>query len=185
MKCGPLSNAPLLSLPCSLPPRFANSPKWLHATKQEAQAEVDGLAGELEDELEDAVFSSAGESLEEIVGYALQMRNAKLAVAELRTGGMIAERITSVPWKFALLSGRSGGVFERSEDAVCRCPSADDRSARRSKQRSGAGAGGKHPRDSQCRHRRRSHGRRRSRRRYGREAGWLVYVAVTNGHNRK
>ena len=67
------------------------------ATKDEAQAEVDRLAGELEDELGDAVFSSAGESLEEIVSYYLQMRNAKLAVAESCTGGMIAERITSVP----------------------------------------------------------------------------------------
>ena len=67
------------------------------ASKDEAQAEVDRLAGELEDELDEAVFSSAGESLEEIVGYYLQMRNAKLAVAESCTGGMIAERITSVP----------------------------------------------------------------------------------------
>ena len=67
------------------------------ATQEEAQAAVDQLAGELEDELGDAVFSSAGESLEEIVGYYLQMRNAKLAVAESCTGGMIAERITSVP----------------------------------------------------------------------------------------
>jgi nicotinamide-nucleotide amidase len=66
------------------------------ATQEEAQAAVDRLAGELEDELGDAVFSSAGESLEEIVGYYLQMRNAKLAVAESCTGGMIAERITSV-----------------------------------------------------------------------------------------
>jgi len=66
-------------------------------TPQKAQAAVDRLAGELEDELGDAVFSSAGESLEEIVGYYLQMRNAKLAVAESCTGGMIAERITSVP----------------------------------------------------------------------------------------
>ncbi len=57
---------------------------------------MDRLAGELEDELGDAVFSSSGESLEEIVGYYLQMRNAKLAVAESCTGGMIAERITSV-----------------------------------------------------------------------------------------
>ncbi len=65
-------------------------------THQEAQAAVDRLAGDLEDELGDAVFSSAGESLEEIVGYYLQMRNAKLAVAESCTGGMIAERITSV-----------------------------------------------------------------------------------------
>ncbi len=66
------------------------------ATQEEAQAAVDQLAGELEDELGDAVFSTAGESLEEIVGYYLQMRNAKLAVAESCTGGMIAERITSV-----------------------------------------------------------------------------------------
>ena len=57
---------------------------------------VDRLAGELEDELGDAVFSSQGESLEQIVGYYLQMRNAKLAVAESCTGGMVAERITSV-----------------------------------------------------------------------------------------
>jgi competence/damage-inducible protein CinA-like protein len=63
----------------------------------EAQAEVDQLAGELEDELDDAVFSTGGESLEEIVGYYLQMRNLKLAVAESCTGGMVAERITSVP----------------------------------------------------------------------------------------
>jgi len=66
-------------------------------TLEEAQVAVDRLAGELEDELGDAVFSSAGESLEEIVGYYLQMRNATLAVAESCTGGMIAERITSVP----------------------------------------------------------------------------------------
>ena len=67
------------------------------STIEEAQAEVDKLAGELEDELDDAVFSTCGESLEEIVGYYLQMRNLKLAVAESCTGGMVAERITSVP----------------------------------------------------------------------------------------
>ncbi len=66
------------------------------ATKAEAQAEVDHLAGELEDEFDDSVFSSQGESLEEIVNYYLQMRNAKLAVAESCTGGLVAERITSV-----------------------------------------------------------------------------------------
>jgi competence/damage-inducible protein CinA-like protein len=66
------------------------------ATQEDAQAAVDKLAGELEDELGDAVFSSSGESLEQIVGYYLQMRNLKLAVAESCTGGMVAERITSV-----------------------------------------------------------------------------------------
>jgi nicotinamide-nucleotide amidase len=66
------------------------------ATQAEAQAAVDSLAGQLEDEFEDAVFSAQGESLEEIVSYYLQMRNMKLAVAESCTGGMISERITSV-----------------------------------------------------------------------------------------
>jgi nicotinamide-nucleotide amidase len=65
-------------------------------TIAEAQAAVDKLASELEDELDDTVFSTRGESLEEIVGYFLQMRNLKLAVAESCTGGMVAERITSV-----------------------------------------------------------------------------------------
>ena len=61
-----------------------------------AQEKVDQLAGEMEDELGESVFSSRGESLEQIVGYYLQMRNATLAVAESCTGGLLTERITSV-----------------------------------------------------------------------------------------
>jgi len=58
---------------------------------------VDKLAEEIEEELDDNVFSDNGDSLEQIVGYYLQMRNAKLAVAESCTGGMLAQRLTSVP----------------------------------------------------------------------------------------
>ncbi len=61
-----------------------------------AQARVNELAGLLEDELDDFVYSSQGESLEQIVGYYLQMRGATLAVAESCTGGMLAERITRI-----------------------------------------------------------------------------------------
>ena len=61
-----------------------------------AQERVDQLAGELEDELGEAVFSSQGESLEQIVGYFLQMRSATLAVAESCTGGLLSERLTNV-----------------------------------------------------------------------------------------
>ena len=61
-----------------------------------AQLRVDELAGEIEDELEGALYASKGESLEQIVGYYLQMRNATLAVAESCTGGLLADRITSV-----------------------------------------------------------------------------------------
>jgi nicotinamide-nucleotide amidase len=67
------------------------------ATQEEAQQKVDTLASALEDEFEDALFSAQGESLEQIVGYYLEMRGATLAVAESCTGGKLAERITSVP----------------------------------------------------------------------------------------
>ncbi|HEY6273953.1 MAG TPA: competence/damage-inducible protein A [Terriglobales bacterium] len=63
----------------------------------EAQARVDSLAAELEEEFQDAVFSTRGESLEQIVGFYLDMRGATLAVAESCTGGLVAERITSIP----------------------------------------------------------------------------------------
>ena len=65
-------------------------------TADAAQHRVDEVAGEVEDELDDFVFSRNGESLEQIVGYWLQMRNATVAVAESCTGGLLAERITSV-----------------------------------------------------------------------------------------
>jgi nicotinamide-nucleotide amidase len=65
-------------------------------TLEEAQQLVDDLAEELEDELEERIYSTRGESLEQIVGYYLQMRNSTLASAESCTGGMLAERITSV-----------------------------------------------------------------------------------------
>jgi competence/damage-inducible protein CinA-like protein len=63
---------------------------------EEAQERVDALAEELEDALDDNLYSSRGESLEQIVGYFLDMRSATLAVAESCTGGLLGERITSV-----------------------------------------------------------------------------------------
>jgi nicotinamide-nucleotide amidase len=61
-----------------------------------AQARVDELAGRIEDELGDLIYSSQGESLEQIVLYYLEMRGATLAVAESCTGGMIAQRLTGI-----------------------------------------------------------------------------------------
>jgi len=65
-------------------------------SQEAAQKKVESLASALEEEFDDAVFSAQGESLEQIVGYYLEMRGATLAVAESCTGGMLAERITSV-----------------------------------------------------------------------------------------
>jgi nicotinamide-nucleotide amidase len=70
--------------------------KSIAPTQDAAQRRVDEVAGLVEDELDDAVYSRNGESIEQIVGYWLQMRNATLAVAESCTGGLLAERITSI-----------------------------------------------------------------------------------------
>lgn len=64
--------------------------------RADAEARVEDLAEKIEDEMGDAIFSRKGESIEQIVSYLLQMRNMTLAVAESCTGGMLAERITSL-----------------------------------------------------------------------------------------
>jgi nicotinamide-nucleotide amidase len=65
-------------------------------TEAEAEARVEELAGKIEDEMGDFIFSRKGETMEQIVSYLLQMRGMTLATAESCTGGMLAERITSV-----------------------------------------------------------------------------------------
>jgi len=66
------------------------------ASEEQAERLIKEVSDRIEDELGDAVFSTGGESLEQIVGYYLQMRGATLAVAESCTGGLLAARITSV-----------------------------------------------------------------------------------------
>jgi nicotinamide-nucleotide amidase len=67
------------------------------ATEGEAQARVDALAERVEQEMGEAVFSSKGESLEEVVLLMLGLRHMTLAAAESCTGGLLAERLTAVP----------------------------------------------------------------------------------------
>jgi nicotinamide-nucleotide amidase len=61
-----------------------------------ARQRVDELAERIEEKLEDVLYSSQGDSLEQIVLYYLELRQATLAVAESCTGGLVAQRITSV-----------------------------------------------------------------------------------------
>ena len=62
-----------------------------------AQQQVDDLASRIEQEMGDDVFSSHGESLEEVVLLMLGMRHQTLATAESLTGGTLSARLTSVP----------------------------------------------------------------------------------------
>src|SRR5262249_44702323 len=66
-------------------------------TEVKGEQRVEELADKDEEEVDDCVISSSGESIDQIVGYFLQIRGATLAVAESCTGGMMAERVTSVP----------------------------------------------------------------------------------------
>jgi nicotinamide-nucleotide amidase len=65
-------------------------------SQAEAEARVEELSSKVEDELGDAIFSRKGETIEQIVSYLLQMRGMTLATAESCTGGLLAERITSL-----------------------------------------------------------------------------------------
>ncbi|KAA6462154.1 competence/damage-inducible protein A [Acidobacteria bacterium AB60] len=64
---------------------------------EEAQQRVDELASRMEEALEDWLYSSDEESLEQIVLYYLGLRQATLATAESCTGGLVAQRITGIP----------------------------------------------------------------------------------------
>ncbi len=67
------------------------------STAEAAEARVNELAERIEDALAEWFYSSQGDTLEQIVLYYLGLRQATLAVAESCTGGLIAQRITSVP----------------------------------------------------------------------------------------
>lgn len=63
-----------------------------------SDAEAEAMLAELGDKIElalgDHVFSTRGESLEEIVGMYLVMKQKTVAVAESCTGGLLSERLT-------------------------------------------------------------------------------------------
>lgn len=65
-------------------------------SETEAEARVEELAEKIEDEMGDTIFSRKGETIEQIVSYLLQMRSMTLATAESCTGGLLAQRITSL-----------------------------------------------------------------------------------------
>ena len=67
------------------------------ANEPDVMALLAEVAGPIELLLGDRIYSRNGDSLEAVVGEALKKRNASLAVAESVTGGLLAQRITSVP----------------------------------------------------------------------------------------
>jgi nicotinamide-nucleotide amidase len=66
-------------------------------TLAEAEARVNDLTNAIEQEMDDAIFSAQGESLEGVVLLMLGLRHLSLASAESCTGGLLADRLTAVP----------------------------------------------------------------------------------------
>jgi nicotinamide-nucleotide amidase len=66
-------------------------------TEQDADALLDDLSLKIEKALGNSVFSFGGETMEEVIGRRLSMTDFTLAVAESCTGGLIAQRLTSIP----------------------------------------------------------------------------------------
>jgi competence/damage-inducible protein CinA-like protein len=67
------------------------------ATGAETESQLAELGDKIELALGDHIFSMRGESLEEVVGMYLVMKQKTVAVAESCTGGLVAERLTRVP----------------------------------------------------------------------------------------
>ncbi|HEX8072187.1 MAG TPA: competence/damage-inducible protein A [Pyrinomonadaceae bacterium] len=86
-------------------------------TERDAELLLDGLAGQIEERLGDAVFAFRGEKMEEIVGLRLAVGGYTLAVAESCTGGLICQRLTDVPGSSNYLME---GVVTYSNDAKVR-----------------------------------------------------------------
>jgi len=64
---------------------------------EEAERLIDELGSQIEQVLGDRIYTREGETLEAVVGAALLRRGETLSVVESCTGGMLGERITSVP----------------------------------------------------------------------------------------
>ena len=65
--------------------------------QEEADRLLKELANQIEHELDEFIFARSEQSLEEVVGMYLVMKNATIATAESCTGGLLAERLTDIP----------------------------------------------------------------------------------------
>jgi nicotinamide-nucleotide amidase len=92
------------------------------ASEAEARARVDELAEAIEQRLGEAVFSSHGESLEEVVLLMLGLRHMTLAAAESCTGGLLAERLTAVPGSSRYFLGGAVVYADRLKTAFADVP---------------------------------------------------------------
>lgn len=80
-------------------------PRTWSSDPAKAEKLLDEIVSRMALALGEHLYSSAGESLEEVVARVLTENRATIAVAESCTGGMVAERLTNVPGSSAYFLG--------------------------------------------------------------------------------
>src|SRR5258708_13424957 len=75
---------------------------------QQAQKTLDEIVQGFEIALTDRIFSRDGSSLDEVVARQLMLNNATISAAESCTGGLLAERLTSIAGSSAYFLGGGG-----------------------------------------------------------------------------
>ena len=94
--------------------------RWIGSAEEPADLEELGIR--IKGLLGDAVFSSAQESLEEVVGKMLLESGRTLAVAESCTAGMIGARITRIPGSSRYFLGGIMCYSNQVKEQVCGVP---------------------------------------------------------------
>ncbi len=83
-------------------------------TEEEIEQRLDELSDQIEQALGARVFTTRGESLEEVIGRLCVIKRYTVAVAESVTGGLIAKRLTDVPGSSQYFRG---GITAYSDEA--------------------------------------------------------------------
>jgi nicotinamide-nucleotide amidase len=83
---------------------------------------IDDLAAKIQDSLGDAIFTSRGESMEEVVGRLLRESGRTLAVAESCTAGMLGMHITRVPGSSSYFLGGILCYSNEAKTGLCGVP---------------------------------------------------------------
>jgi nicotinamide-nucleotide amidase len=86
--------------------------RWLE--EEEDPSDLDELAAKIQAEVGNAIFTTTGESMEEVVGRLLRGSGKTLAVAESCTSGMLGMHITRVPGSSSYFKG---GILCYSNEA--------------------------------------------------------------------
>jgi nicotinamide-nucleotide amidase len=88
----------------------------------EIPSDLEELTAKIEKELGDAVFTTTGESMEEVVGRQLAESGRSLAVAESCTAGMLGMHLTRIPGSSAYFKGGIICYSNEAKISLCGVP---------------------------------------------------------------